>query len=606
MAHMSEDVKRLTAERVDIRNIDEIGGQQCISRPNVYLLRFPAARSDDDAACSGSQFGALAERLKLFHKDSTVCVLTTPPDAARLLPYMHGVLKFQLWIPVKVTRETSPVHRGYLKERHIALLVFSRYVGSLRHTKTRIEYTYCPACGKTTKDYGGKKHVYHAYGTLMSDVWRDFAYHPTYDNDLVEDRLRDLFGLPPYTVLKVLDMTNCADFQPYVAAKARSWQLDIGRDDRCTPLDSRLVNDDCLQALAEVPDDSVDFCFADPPYNIRKKYDHWDDALELVEYFAWCDKWLSELARVLKPGRTLAVINIPLYAARHYQHLCTILRFQSWIAWEGLSLPVRMIMPAHYGLICFSKGNPRPAPGLMNDVAPADIPYLSPMEEFFCLRARCIQRRRSSDRGELTDLWHDIHRLKHNTRRVDHPCQLPPLLMRRLYAIYTKPGEVVLDPFNGSGTSTLVAEQMGRAYFGIELSKQYHELAQERHRMIAEGRDPFQKNPGVPKAKNSRVQRLPKQQYMISKKTLQLDVKRIAHTLGRLPSHEEVARLSVYPIEYFDNYFISWAEACAAARTTGMSELPLEVRAAQRQLALFSDNSEELTLPQRPGSRAAH
>jgi site-specific DNA-methyltransferase (adenine-specific) len=249
------------------------------------------------------------------------------------------------------------------------------------------------------------------------------------------------------------------------------------------------------------------------------------------------------------------------------------MKFQAWIAWDGLSFPVRMIMPAHYAIICFSKGNPRPLPGLINHPQKEDELY--PLEEGYCLRANCISKRnriRQSDRTALSDLWHDVHRLKHNSRRVDHPCQLPPALMRRLYAIFSNPGEVILDCFNGAGTSTLTAQQINRRYIGVELSLQYHELASQRHEQLTNGIDPFGKMDSVPTAKNSSVQRLRKQKYKVSKKTLQLDIRRIANEIGRLPSKEDVRQLSHFPLEYFEQYFVSWGEVCAAARTTGMSE----------------------------------
>jgi site-specific DNA-methyltransferase (adenine-specific) len=200
---------------------------------------------------------------------------------------------------------------------------------------------------------------------------------------------------------------------------------------------------------------------------------------------------------------------------------------------------------------------------------------LTPLGEFYCLRSACVAQRNFqgvTDRGELTDLWWDIHRLKHNTRRVDHPCQLPPGLMRRLIALFTNEGELILDPFNGAGTSTLVAEQLNRRYFGIEISKTYHDLALRRHRQLRGGFDPFAKTNRVPGAKNSPVKRLQKQKYAVSKKMLQLEVRRIARTLGHMPTRSDVEQLSRFPMEYYRSYFISWGEVCAAARTTGMSE----------------------------------
>jgi site-specific DNA-methyltransferase (adenine-specific) len=177
------------------------------------------------------------------------------------------------------------------------------------------------------------------------------------------------------------------------------------------------------------------------------------------------------------------------------------------------------------------------------------------------------------DRGPVTDLWWDIHRLKHNSRRVDHPCQLPPTLMRRLIAIFTSPDEVILDPFNGAGTTSLCAEQMDRRFIGVELSEYYHKLALSRHKLLRLGGDPFAKGDRVPKEKNSRVKRIGGLVYKVPKKALQLEVRSIAKKLGRIPTRDDVQRHSQHPIQYFDEYFINWAEVCAAARTTGMQEM---------------------------------
>lgn len=176
------------------------------------------------------------------------------------------------------------------------------------------------------------------------------------------------------------------------------------------------------------------------------------------------------------------------------------------------------------------------------------------------------------DHELITDLWWDIHRLKHNSKRVDHPAQLPPKLMYRLIALFTNQGETVLDPFNGSGTTSLTAEQLKRKFIGIELSSYYYELARKRHHDLRAGIDPFKKDKTVPKAKNSRVKRLKKQKYKVTKKTLQLEIKKIAKQLGRMPNREDVEMHSQFPVTYYDEYFINWGEVCAAARTTGMTE----------------------------------
>lgn len=581
MTHWSEDSRRLEIKSSRIDGIRQLGRIGCPSLPAIYLLWLPAGRTDEDAERSAGSFESLARFCSRLDEDSIVCILTTPPDAARLLPCLQQWLKFQQWVVVKLCTDVYEMEQSTPLMRHAALLILSRYNGSLRHTKTRIKYTYCPACGKTTKDYGGKKHVYHEYGTLISDVWRDLECDPRKDIDSIANRLADLFGLQPYRTLHLFDMHSCPELAPKTGQKLRKANLqpcEIALRPCEIPLRSRLINGDCLEALRTLPDNSMDFCFADPPYNLKKKYDRCDDSQEIIDYFKWCDLWMAELVRVLKPGRTLLVANIPLWSVRHYQYLSSVLSFQCWIAWEALSFPVRMIMPAHYTILCFSKGEPRPLPGLS---APDidDQENLHPLAENFCLRSSCVserRRRKTGDKEEIGDLWHDIHRLKHNSRRVDHPCQLPPKLMRRLFALFTRPREMMLDPFNGAGTSTLVAEQMGRRFLGIEISPEYHEIALKRHEMLAKGTDPFGKCDAVPKAKNSPVERLPKQEYKVTKKALQLEIKRIALQIGHIPKREEVEALSKYPVEYFDSYFLSWSEVCAAARTTGMSEMPPE------------------------------
>lgn len=583
MAHWSENAVPLSVEKVQGKTIQECSAK-LLDEPAVFLLWLPHDLPVEF-------YGDLRQFAARVHPDSVVCILTHPHQAAEILPYLETILKFQLWLAVKTPILTHH-HPTRLPNQHAALLVLSRYRGALRHTKTRIAYTYCPACGRTTKDYGGKKHVYHEYGTLMSDVWRDTeidmssleGIHP------VVNRLSDLFGTPPYRKLYLLDWQSDGVYPSESPAIRETLFSDYSS--ASLPLDSQLIHGDCIESLRGLPDDSVDFCFADPPYNLRKKYDHWNDAVDSREYFEWCDRWLAELVRVLKPGRTLAILNIPLWAVRHYQFLKTQLRFQNWIAWEALSFPVRMIMPAHYTILCFSKGEPRPLPAYLNQ---RDDSFLKPLAENFCLRTQCLLHRRKKgiqDRGVLTDLWYDIHRLKHNSRRVDHPCQLPPTLMHRLIAAFTYPEEVVLDCFNGVGTTTLAAQQLGRRFIGIEISEKYHKIALQRHQTLSEGGDPFAKQREVPKAKNSPVPRLPKQKYVVSKKALQLDVKRIAQSLGRLPTRQEVAQMSRYPIDLYDQYFFSWGEVCAAARTTGMSELPPDARRPQ-QISLFAEDASQ-------------
>lgn len=583
--HLSENVNKLKEQRIEKRLTD-----LHIHSANVETILLPFYKSFDEIPSIHSLLNDLNSFIERTDNNSTIVVITSPIFAACICSQLNNNVNLKLWIAVKLENPIKNNH--YLTEQHSALLVLTRYKGSLRHTKTRIGYTYCLNCQKTTKDYGGKKHLYHEFGTLISDVWRDIAIdYNDYPQEII-NRLADLFGLPEYNYINIYDQRNF--YQSIGKERIYRQVLPITNDySTC----STLLNGDSLELLKNIPENSVDFCFADPPYNLNKKYENWNDEIDIEEYFIWCDKWLSELARILKPGRTLAILNIPQWCIRHFKYLKSILDYQDWIVWEGLSYPVRMIMPSHYAILCFSKGKPRILPGInRQNNSLLERKACEALLDKYCIRQGCMNNRKILKIGDTefpSNLWSDIHRLKHNSRRVDHPTQLPPTFMYRLISLFTNEHEMILDPFNGSGTTTLAAHQLNRNYIGIELSDYYHNIAKNRHKEIDLGFDPFKKNNiGGHKAKNSRVMRLKKQKYKVSKKILQLEIKNIAKRIGHIPTKEEVASLCKYPFEFYKDYFISWGEATAAARTTGMTEYKDKSKYQrlyenQKQLKLF-------------------
>ncbi|MBN2260726.1 MAG: hypothetical protein JW702_09280 [Clostridiales bacterium] len=585
MAHLSET-------NIKLQFID--AGEdtvQSFSENDVWFIKLPYFVSAYSIPGIEGIIKDLNSFIENSCKNATIAILTSPLLAAHFLSELTPLGHLKLWIGVKLNKPIS-IKSG-IDKHHAALIIITRYSKSLQHTKTKIGYTFCPSCEKTTKDYGGKKHLYHEYGTLMSDVWRDIDIDYNKNIDLVIDRLQDLFALKPYKYLKVIDLSK--KYSPI-----NSTHLEVNKETLINDFqyngnkNSNIINGDCLEVLKEIPSNSIDFCFADPPYNVNKKYESWDDDKNIREYFDWCDKWISELARIIKPGRTVAILNIPQWTVRHFKHLKTLLSFQDWILWEGLSLPVRMIMPAHYSIICFTKGESDIIPAFTrNNQSFLEQESLITTKEFYCNRASCVNKRKKEfvdDKSTITNLWWDIHRLKHNSKRVDHPTQLPPMFMNRLISLFTNEGDIVLDPFNGSGTTSLCAAKLNRKYFGIELSEKYYKLSFDRHTELANGIDPFRKQDVTPKAKNSYVKRLEKQKYRVDKKTLQLNVKEISIKLERIPTREDIINYSPYPIEYFDNYFINWGEVTAAARTTGMERVENKKDyKLQQQLKLFED-----------------
>jgi site-specific DNA-methyltransferase (adenine-specific) len=580
MAHLSENVKRLDYK------FKGTSLKQDVCDSDTWFINLPYYVNKQNIPTE-TLYPELNKFIEQANRNATISILSSPIFATDFLSNLSQFANYKLWISIKL--DNPIVTDNKLKQQHATLIVITKYKKSLIHTKTRIGYTFCPSCDKTTKDYGGKKHLYHEYGTLMSDVWRDITIEINTFPQIVIDRLQDLFGIEPYKTLNGIDLISI--FPPI-----NENQYTVKLIEQINKIDnSILINGDCIEELKKIPSNSIDFCFADPPYNIKKNYESWDDGIDIIEYFKWCDKWLSELARIIKPGKIVAILNIPQWTIRHYKHLVTELEFYDWIVWEGLSLPVRMIMPANYSIACFSKGKPDLIPGLVRQKhTNLEHNSLYTMKEFFCSRASCIKNRTKKgiiDAEFSTNLWWDIHRLKHNSKRVDHPTQLPPKFMQRLISLFTNEGDIVLDPFNGSGTTTLISEQLGRKFIGIELSEYYYGITQKRHSDLRNGIDPFGKNDEVPKAKNSYVERLKKQTYVVDKKTLQLDVKEIALEIGKIPTRADVIEHSQYPIEYFDNYFINWSEVTAAARTTGMHQVENKKEyLSTQQLRIFEES----------------
>lgn len=577
MAHFSENSKPLAITHSTATSREELLAASA-GIDDVCVVILPACRNSSLVSQPLPRVDELlSEVSQNLGNRATLVILGEVIDLVQIQAQMPDTTRYQHWIAIKRTSVQNENQRK-IGNHHFGALVHTRYKPSLHHTKTRIEYTYCPICNKTTKDYGGKKHTYHEAGTLVSDVWRDFSCELDGDLTLVIKRFADLFGLDSYKDLTVIDarQINLHRLPPALS------QIAFTEHTLPEELTDQILQGDCLEQLRTIPSNSIDFAFADPPYNLKKKYLGYSDDRSIQDYFKWCDEWIEELARILKPGRTLALLNIPICAVRHFLFMQTILKYQNWIVWDSLAFPVRLIMPAHYAIICFTKGETRELPCFTrespnNEVmgAPKTFNALQPLADGYCLRANCVSARaisKSNDRVALTDLWGDIHRLKHNSRRVDHPCQLPPHLMYRIITIFTKPNEVVLDCFNGAGTSTLTAHQLGRKYIGIEASEKYCRITNQRHLEIRNGIDPFRKEERVLTSKNSRVPRIEKQIYRVPKKTLQLEVKRVASEIGHIPSREELMQLGIYAIEYYDKYFVSWGEVTAAARTTGMTE----------------------------------
>ncbi|HJQ26383.1 MAG TPA: site-specific DNA-methyltransferase [Blastocatellia bacterium] len=521
----------------------------------------------------------LKEAAARLEENGLMFVYGLPRELTRAAAALTEALTFRYWIAVRTM--TASKADG-LRPEHTGLLVLSKPGATIN--RLRISHPRCRHCEQTLKDWGGKSHLMHPEGVRLSDVWMDMVVDPN-DPMPVEvfERILDLAATSRRDSLLLLfpaarpALTAASDSLERLRAFDPLGHRPPRRADnvsRAMPADllDRLHRAPCLDVLRRIPSASVDLAFADPPFNLTKGYEGYKDDLAARDYLGWCKRWLVEYERVLKPGGALFLLNLPKWAVGLADFLSrsASLYLQNWIVWNALPEPKGVLMPAHYALLYFTKGE-RPARfnycSMEQGWQPFDEAVFPPDRADVCARRACVRRRRASAqlwRGELTDIWHDIHRerrpIKKTIDEKAHPCATPERLLDRIIRLASNPGDIVLDAFAGTGTTALVAARLNRRFIAIEQADEYLYVADRR---LREKRSSWQRSTRA-------VAR-----GAASKRALQLELKRLALMLGRLPSVNDVAQLSKYTPEMFEQAFASWAAATKAARNA-LSEMVVQ------------------------------
>lgn len=235
-------------------------------------------------------------------------------------------------------------------------------------------------------------------------------------------------------------------------------------------------NVDCIELMRSMPSNSVSVVFADPPFNLSKKYLSYKDNLPYQEYINWTQEWVAEACRILKPDGSIFVYNIPKLLVDTAAILNNYAHFRHWIAWNSNSQPLgKTLQPAHYGILFYTKSKS----GKFYDVrAPHKTCRVC---KKFLKDYGGKEHLRHPFGYQVSDVWDDIHRVRHNSKRIDaHPCQLPVHLLERIFLMTTDENDIVFDPFCGGGSAAVAAKQMGRKYIGADIDKYYCSVARNK------------------------------------------------------------------------------------------------------------------------------
>ena len=239
---------------------------------------------------------------------------------------------------------------------------------------------------------------------------------------------------------------------------------------------NKIIQGDCIEVMRDLPSDSIDVTFADPPFNLKKKYGTYKDEKETDDYLNWCRQWILEMVRITKSSGSIFVHNIPKWLTYYTGFLNEVADFRHWIAWDAPTAPMgKTLQPSHYGILFYAKNQRE------NKFYEIRYPHKRCRKCGYLLKDYGGKKKILHPFGPLVpDVWSDIHRIRHNKHRDSHPCQLPIHLLERLILMSTDEGDIILDPFMGTGTTAVAAARLGRNVIGIDLDPQYVEITQRK------------------------------------------------------------------------------------------------------------------------------
>jgi len=230
------------------------------------------------------------------------------------------------------------------------------------------------------------------------------------------------------------------------------------------------------EAMDELPDDSVHLVVTSPPYNVGKEYDR---NLTLGEYRDFLKRVWSEVERVMVPGGRCC-INVANLGRRPYIPL------HAFIVEDLMELGLLM-----RGEVIWAKEASSSPSTAWGSWLSATNPTLRDVHEYILVFSKATFDRKAQGkkstvgRDEFLEFTKSVWRFEaEQARKVGHPAPFPVELPYRCIQLYTFEGDVVLDPFMGSGQTAIAAKRSGRHYIGYEVDREYVRLSEERIRTL--------------------------------------------------------------------------------------------------------------------------
>lgn len=250
-----------------------------------------------------------------------------------------------------------------------------------------------------------------------------------------------------------------------------------------------IYNEDCILGMKKLEDESVDIIICDPPYNIGKDFGNDSDKQKMDEYLLWCDKWIDECIRILKPDGTLYIYGFSEILAYIRVRINIHVR---WLVWHYTNKVVPSLhfwQRSHESILCCSKIK---KPYFNRD----DVrePYTDTfLKNVAGKKRKSTKGRFSNGQKETVYNAHEKGALPRDVikisalsggagkkERVNHPTQKPIDLCKKLIKACKRPNSIVVVPFVGSGSECVAAQMENVNFIGYEINKDYIELAKSR------------------------------------------------------------------------------------------------------------------------------
>ena len=236
-----------------------------------------------------------------------------------------------------------------------------------------------------------------------------------------------------------------------------------------------IVTGDSLQILQKLPDNCIDIVVTSPPYNFGLEYNKHDDTNKWHEYYDMLFGIFDECIRVVKYGGRIIINVQPLfsdYIPSH--HIISNFFFTNGLIWKGE--------------ILWEKNNYNCKYTAWGSWKSPSSPYLKYTWEF--LEVFCKGELKKTGNAQNIDINEEEFKSwvnakwsiapERDMKKYHHPAMFPTKLVERILKLFSFQNDVILDPFNGAGTTTMVAYQLQRNYFGIDISEEYCNTARQR------------------------------------------------------------------------------------------------------------------------------